>query len=308
VAYTYHPSPCGGFDCSFTEPLNMGTYLLGMLMQLSNHMSVEFLPVVKPTPEEVANEVLFANRVQRTIAKALNVPPTKHAGEDLVLATAARKLGLPFETGLVHWQTVTEGLAGMRAKGAVNILKQFKEFDADGDGEFDFEAFKVVMRKIAKTPTEELSGQPGYEPSDEELQVLFDCLDKRDAGKVNFKDYLAQAAVINGFSKEDRAAGWRMAFEMHAGGDSAREFDKQSVRDFVKRVLPHLEIKFDELWPSLDMNGNGKVSKEEFIEFVENNRETLQIQPRDLFFNLPVNFSVLGLDQSKPAGKGQQQL
>lgn len=284
VALRYSRSPLGGFDPSFTTPLNMGTYLLGMLMQVANFVEVEYLPVVVPTEEEQKDDIAFATRVQKVIAQALNVPATKHAAEDLVLATAAMNMGMPFEAGCVMWAKVTENLSGMRVKNALKVLEQFKSLDRDGSGEVDFEEFTTVMQNMAAD-----GARGGSAPTAQELQKIFSILDRNDDGRVNFQEYLSSAAVLNGMHKEDRLAGWSLAFDLHAQG--VTEFSREQVREFTGKVFPHVSMDFETLFAKLDRDENGRVSKEEFLAFVEEHQIDLNLRPTLLMHNLPISVS-----------------
>merc|ERR1740121_968284 len=178
-------------------------------------------PVV-PTPEEQKDPVLFTSRVQQMMADALGIPCTKHAGEDIMLAYAAQEAGMSFTAGYVQWQRLTQELSGMNVKGALKILEQFRQFDPDRKGQVDFQGFSKVMRKMAQEDS-------GAAPSDDELRRTFDMLDRDDNGHINFEEYLATAAVINGHEKEDRTAGWHLAFDLYAKG--AKDFSKDDARE-----------------------------------------------------------------------------
>merc|ERR1719277_893829 len=117
------------------------------------------------------------------MAQELGVPSSKHASEDLVLATAAQKMGLPFEAGLVRWHHLTEDLAGMRVKSAVKILEQFKTMDRDGNNEVDFEGFAEVMRTVAQQ-----GPPPVWLPSEETLRQIFNMLDRNEDGLIHFEE------------------------------------------------------------------------------------------------------------------------
>lgn len=291
VIMRYPRPPFGRYDCSFTHPLSMGGYLLGMMMQVVNYMEVEYLPVIVPTPEEVANPVFYAERVRLTMAKELGVPATKHAGEDLVLAEGALRAGLPFDAGLVKWQELSEDLSGMRVKSALKILKQFKTLDPNGKGEVNFDGFASVMRKLAQ---ERVVLEDGTEvtpppPSDERLMMIFDLLDRHHDGKVDFADYLAGAGIINGLDKDDRSAGWNLAWDVHA--HDKPYLSKPEVREFINATLPQHAQRFNELWEKADKNKDGQISKEEFTAFFEETKDELGINPTTLMGNLPMTFA-----------------
>jgi len=153
-------------DPSFTYPLNTGSYMLNLLLSFNNQLEVEYLPVYKPNNEEARNPSLYAAGVQRVIARALGVPTTKHAAEDVALCIAAQKLNLPYETGIVHWQAVTEGLTGMHVHDAKKVLQQFRAIDKEGTGRIDFDTFAQAMRNRTRTGSFDFRSNSVSRPSD----------------------------------------------------------------------------------------------------------------------------------------------
>ena len=71
------------------------------LCQFHNSLEMEFLPVYRPTMEEKGNTALFAENVRQMIGKSLNMRTSNHSIEDLLLMRTAKKLGLPFQSGMV---------------------------------------------------------------------------------------------------------------------------------------------------------------------------------------------------------------
>ncbi|KAJ0055965.1 hypothetical protein NL108_017050 [Boleophthalmus pectinirostris] len=62
------------------------------------NMTVEFLPVYKPSEEEKSNPGLYADNVQKLMAKALGVPATDYVLEGRVPVSKLGGLSLPFES------------------------------------------------------------------------------------------------------------------------------------------------------------------------------------------------------------------
>ncbi|KAI4893244.1 hypothetical protein NFI96_024941 [Prochilodus magdalenae] len=66
--------------------------------QLFTNVTVEFLPVYTPSQEEKENPELYADNVQKLMAKALDVPATGYVMEGLFPATKLGGLSLPLES------------------------------------------------------------------------------------------------------------------------------------------------------------------------------------------------------------------
>merc|ERR1711920_754993 len=211
----------------------------------------------------------------------------KHAGEDLMLANAGLGMGLPWKAGLVQWQGVTENVSGLRVKGALEVLKQFHSLHPDENGEVDFKIFSDVMRKLAKEGNSEGSG-PTSQMSEAKMMKIFELLDKNDSGKISFAEYLASAAVVNGYGKEDRAAGWEMAWDLNAK-DETTEATKEQAWRFAQKVIPHVTEKmFNDAWAKIVKSDTGTLNKQGFIEFAETYKDEFKIQPAMYMGNLPL--------------------
>lgn len=66
--------------------------------QLYTNMTVEYLPVYKPSEEEKNNPGLYADNVQKLMAKALGVPATDYVQEGRIPVSKLGGLSLPFES------------------------------------------------------------------------------------------------------------------------------------------------------------------------------------------------------------------
>jgi len=285
------------YDVSFTYPHTSGSYLLGLFLQPANSMEVEYLPVYRPSEAEREDPALFAVGVQRVIAKALNVPTTKHAAEDVALCIAARKLHLPMEAGLVTWQALSEGLTGLRVKEAMVVLENFRSLDKEGKGRIDFETFASTIRRNAyrsrpidsKTAVDDADVRENERVlTDEELRGIFDLLDTGSDGYINFQEYLCGVAVLNGRGDEDRAASLKWMFDSLACGQS--HFTKERLAMLLHRAMPGLgSERLERICAEADADGDGQISREEFIQFAAKHREDLGLTADKLLCGLPVS-------------------
>jgi len=280
-------------DPSFTFPRTSLSYLMGMLLQFRNPMIVEYLPVYYPSEAEIRNPVRYAANVQRRMAEALGIPATKHAAEDVSLCLAAHRLRLPFKTGLVQWQAITENLTQMRYKEASQLLKDFSKMDTEGKGRLDFPSFAKAMRSLVqadddsdKECEEAETINKGGEYSDEDLRSVFNLLDVSGDGYVDFREYLCGVAVLNGRGQTEEVASLKFVFECLANGEA--HFTKEKLADLLYRVLPSLDQdRLEEYFEEAGCTEDGLVSRDAFIAFATKHRKDLGLQARDLLPGFP---------------------
>lgn len=80
------------FDPSWTAGApSRSLVVLRCLSQGFHSVTVEFLPVHRPSPAEKADPALFAEHVQQQLAAQLGVPTSRHSYEDMFLAQVAAK-------------------------------------------------------------------------------------------------------------------------------------------------------------------------------------------------------------------------
>ena len=78
---------CLRYKCKL-DPSSVGynsgvPFLLRVMAQWSNHLSVQALPVHRPSPEEREDPILFAHNVQTDMGKVLKIPSTRHSIADM---------------------------------------------------------------------------------------------------------------------------------------------------------------------------------------------------------------------------------
>ena len=126
--------------------LSLLTSLYLTICQFHNYLEVEFLPVHRPSPEEIQSPgerggewrrkkegereggdsvglyymvhvfvllvhvELFAESVREEVSLATGIPTSSYSIEDMLLCRSAEKLGLPYHSGLVSYPTVQREL------------------------------------------------------------------------------------------------------------------------------------------------------------------------------------------------------
>lgn len=109
--------------------------------------------------------------------RAMGVPHTDHAFEDVLLMRSARKAGLPFRSGMVVYQKANRDL-NMDLSTMKKWLHRFAAMDSDKDGFINVDGFARFLQV----------------PNDAQLQVIFNAAEMKD-GKMNFRNYLCCVVV-----------------------------------------------------------------------------------------------------------------
>ena len=168
--------------------------LLRLLCEPFSRAYVEYLPVHKPSPAELADATLYASNVRDSIAKALNVPTTNHSYEDALLAEAAwtsplyRQLA---DTDRRNTTTVElsalQTLAHIDAPAALLHLKRFTALDVRGVGRLNYDELRSGLG-MADTP---------------EMRALFAAMDEQNSGEIDFREYLMGLACVQAADQDE---------------------------------------------------------------------------------------------------------
>lgn len=96
------------FDPCWVEPLGIPVHVLALRLMCRpwNSVSIEFLPVMSPTDDEVSRPDRFAARVRDAMAAAMDVGIVESSFTDTALMFRARKLGLSPEAGYIAAEKV----------------------------------------------------------------------------------------------------------------------------------------------------------------------------------------------------------
>ena len=106
------------------------------------------------------------------IYRAMDVPYTYHAFEDVLLMRSTRKAGLPFRSGMVVYQKANRDL-NMDLSTMKKWLHRFIVMDSDKDGFINVDDLARFLQI----------------PNDAQLQAVFNAAELKD-GKLNFRNYL----------------------------------------------------------------------------------------------------------------------
>jgi hypothetical protein len=147
------------------------------MTQFHHCMSIEFLPVYTPSPQEIRNPVEFAENVRQRMVTRLGVVATEHALADFFLLKDAMKLRLPASTTNSLPVGKLERLLELKSADLAYFLKRFAEYDTDKDGRIGRADFLTAM---ASGPAEE-----------EWCTGLFEMFDQTQTGSLSYHEFIA---------------------------------------------------------------------------------------------------------------------
>ncbi|MCO5584293.1 hypothetical protein L7F22_038217 [Adiantum nelumboides] len=102
-----------------------------MVSQFHNFMEVEYLPVIYPSTREKDHPTLFAKKVKRVMARALNVSATNHSYGDLILSTKVKELRNTLFSSCMVEMAKMEKLFHITTKEAGVLLEKFQALDTE---------------------------------------------------------------------------------------------------------------------------------------------------------------------------------
>lgn len=200
---------------------------LRMMLQFANFMRVRYLPVYEPDARERRDPRLYAENVRRRMAEALGVPLRMHDITDAMVQlgairrapVAARTMNLQLRQ--FHGLVRDFAPRGPRDAQLARVVEAFARGDRDGDGLLTFSEWRTAMRhraRRARGNDDDEQEEDGGEENDAEAgrttrgcvkttsppsppplpppppcqlaRNLFDLLDIRQCGRVNFREYL----------------------------------------------------------------------------------------------------------------------
>lgn len=243
-----------------------GELMIKLMLQPHNAMRVHFLPPHHPTPAEAADPLLFADAVRRAIARALGVPATAHALNDVLLLVEARRLGYRGALG----QCVTalaplQRLVSVDLGGAKELLREFAAGDAGRTGGLTFPEFVKALG------VEEPAG--GKREDDALLAGVFDVLDAGDKGVLNLREYVAGAALLNARGPKGFDGAMKLLFKA-ADASGAGRLGRAEAGPVLRRLWPGLPAAFLEAtWATASADGDGRLDAAEFLALARAHRD-----------------------------------
>lgn len=127
--------------CGLSSPLSS---VMRLMCQFHNRLEYWYLPVYEPSDEEKRDPFLYASNVRAVMAKALHVPCTEHTFEDMKVATAAQKLGLPWRE--IHCEMGYFRSHGSSYERAKAIVARFAEADTNKDGYLSRDELRAYLK------------------------------------------------------------------------------------------------------------------------------------------------------------------
>lgn len=171
----------GGWDPSWvSDGPPMPWILLRFMATPWNEMSVDYLPVYKPSDAEKKDAKLFANGVRAVMAAKMNVPVTAHSFEDIVMARKAAKLNLPVGGTVIEAPRLMKELH-VDLEFLKKQMERFASIDKDGNGTIDFSEFCEVL-SIPDSPFS---------------RHYFSLMDVDDSGSLDFREFLLGLGILN---------------------------------------------------------------------------------------------------------------
>uniref|UniRef100_A0A7S4N6S9 EF-hand domain-containing protein n=1 Tax=Odontella aurita TaxID=265563 RepID=A0A7S4N6S9_9STRA len=241
-----------------------------MLCEPVNRCKISWLPVASPVGEEEKTgdwpgPKLYASRVQTIVADAMGGTTTRFAFEDVRLMNRAKQLvgkrsALATSGAAIEFKSMQEELVDLNLDDAMRYLQRFSEADRSGSGNLTLEEFEAAF---------------GDRMSSETLRRVFDLLDDDRSGRLDFREFLVGASLLHASSEKMLEDALQFCFTVF---DTKNE-GKLDFRD-AQRILRvvHSDVEEEALrktFDSMDENGNGFLDKEEFVNWVKRNEETL---------------------------------
>ncbi|RMX50199.1 hypothetical protein pdam_00004832 [Pocillopora damicornis] len=228
-----------------------GALILGLLLmcQVNNEAEVEFLPVWNPTEEEKENPKLYSERVQKSMARCLNVPVTGHSFEDTLLMEAATKHGLPSEAGIIEFK-VTATKLGVNLDTVKEHLKMFAVLDSDKDGYISLKDFALHYKL----------------PTSPQLRELFSVFDRENKGVISFREYLIGSVCLARVAAKKEVAGSALKALQEYSKPTRKMISSNQQESILKSVVKTIDDTYAD-------NHNVRSRNEEFQEFLSNHDE-----------------------------------
>jgi len=249
-------------------------FLLRVLYQWSNTLSVQVLPLYSPSEEEKKDPILFAANVQELMGKHSGIPSTRHSLADMWFYQKIVDDELPEDVFQFVFAELYEYF-DLRDRAERNefrqilslLLGRWSEVDQNSDGAIEQDEFSVYARSAGI--------------SQKMAELLFVQFDVQRNSKLDFLELAAACFALQRLSKHvvyenpegisEREV--QDAFRFYRGGDS--EVHRDSV---VLLLREGCGLEFpDEILSRYFSQADGSMELEDFGEFYRENKSYLKL-------------------------------
>ncbi|XP_031285329.1 lysophospholipid acyltransferase LPEAT2-like [Pistacia vera] len=240
------------FDQSWGD-ISLAKLMFRMFTQFHNFMEIEYLPVVHPNENNKENAFHFAERTSHAIASALNVVQTSHSYGDLMLLNKASQSKQGKSSSYMVEMARVESLFHISSLEAVDFLDKFLSMNPDSSGHVKLLDFLRVLRLKSCNLSQEIFG--------------FVDVDKN--GSITFKQFLYASAHVMKLPLFRQAC--ELAFaECDTEGNGYIKEHELGLN--IRPAIPDLnKDEIHGLFSLFDSDGDGEVSKDEFVSSLRKN-------------------------------------
>ena len=223
------------------------------LCQFHNKVEIEFLPVYKPSEEEIQDPHLYAANVRNKMAECLRIPVTDHTYDDVRLMQKAAKLNLPKTAGLIEFQKINTKL-GIKFDQANELLDKFGAMGAKERGCITLGEFAAYLR-VPVSPA---------------LEEMFSMYDRNGSETMDFREYLIGLSLVSQPVNNDDTI--RLAFQLFDDGDKGY-ITLEELSEILLKAFGMDDIDVEKLFHEVDTNEDDKITFDEFRIYAEEKPE-----------------------------------